>query len=120
MNDFLPHLEKVIEIDYDSVVLGDIVQLYEDSEVGGGTFMIGAVKRKKRSWQPDVKSYIIGLEDYPELDKKIDGDKPAFNAGFLIWDLNMWRDQEKTEQVEKYMKLNQEKVVLFSKKWKFI
>jgi len=74
--------DRVIYLDLDIIVMGDLGELY-DSNLRGHT--LGAV--------PD---YILGLKDKKEY----------FNAGVLLIDLNKWKEENYTKKCLSYLQNN--------------
>jgi lipopolysaccharide biosynthesis glycosyltransferase len=79
--DLLPaELERVIYIDADTMVCGDLGDLYRH-DLGGAP--VGAVL----DWVPTVREAIT-----PWRELGLDGSAPYFNSGVLLVDLPQWRD----------------------------
>ena len=90
-------LEKVIYLDCDLVIKGDLLQLWQ---IDFGEDYILAVRD---TWIPLISSP-NGRLNYQELG--IDPDAPYFNAGILVIDLAKWRDDKLGDKAIKYFVQN--------------
>ncbi|MCM0592691.2 MAG: glycosyltransferase family 8 protein [Gloeotrichia echinulata IR180] len=94
-------LDKVIYLDSDMVVTGNLENLWN---IDLGNNYVLAV-------QDDVELYISmssGLRNYHELG--IDPDSKYFNSGLLVINLEKWRSENIGEKVIEYVKHNREYV----------
>ena len=85
MADFLKGLDKVIFLDSDIVVLGDISEL----------------------WNTDVDNYsIAAVRDFADLSHLADitGGHEYFNSGILVINLKKWRDENIEERLFNFLK----------------
>lgn len=99
---FAPHsisdeVRKVIYLDVDMIVLEDISKLWH-TDIENKLF--AAVQ----DWQLTVSCSWGGIPNYKELG--IPADTKYFNAGLMIMDTKMWRDEKVTERVIKFMHEN--------------
>jgi lipopolysaccharide biosynthesis glycosyltransferase len=94
-------VEKVVMIDVDTVVAGDITILY-DSALVHNDFALAAVARPVQ----DACKHIHC--DDPRLDQINAKELHDFNAGVLVFNLKRWAAQNLTETVEFWLKLNYE------------
>jgi lipopolysaccharide biosynthesis glycosyltransferase len=77
----VPHdLEKLLYIDVDTLVIGNLREIYQSDLQG---HVIGAVKEGEMPPRPELG--ITNMDDY-------------FNAGVLLIDLPKWREQEITKK----------------------
>lgn len=98
--DMFPHLGKVIYLDVDVLVLGNLGELYSLPLEG---HLVGAVVGKGT----DRADHCWGILNYKELG--IPPDTPYFNAGVLVMDLDAWRRENFAKRcmdyAEKYPEL---------------
>jgi len=83
--DMFPKLGKVLYVDVDALVLGDLAELYSiplDENLVGAVLGRGT-ERVDHCW---------GVLNYKELG--IPADTPYFNAGILVLDLAKWRKED--------------------------
>ena len=83
--DIFPSLGKVVYIDVDTLILGDLAELY--STLIDGYLVAAAVGRGM-----ERVDHCWGVLNYKELG--IPADTPYFNAGVLILDLAKWRNED--------------------------
>ena len=112
LHDILPKdVEKILWLDADTVVLRDIVPLYDEA-FRKNDFAVAAVSRK------DVK-HVCGPVvhcDLPEVRDLLrskgishpEADLDAFNAGVMLLDLQRWVNYGYTEDVEFWIQKNTE------------
>lgn len=83
--DMFPELGKVLYIDVDTLVLGNLAELYATplNENSVGAAIGRGMERVDHCW---------GVLNYKELG--IPGDTPYFNAGILVLDLAKWRKED--------------------------
>jgi lipopolysaccharide biosynthesis glycosyltransferase len=93
------HLEKVIYLDCDTVVIGDLAELWC---IDLGKNHISAVQD---IYAPYVSSH-FGLSNYYELG--IPHNYKYFNAGVLVINMNQWRLDQITSKALGYIKQNVE------------
>jgi len=105
MGDLLPpDLEKVIWLDSDLVVLGDIGVLW-DMPMEGHTVL---------AVQDLVVPYVsspLGISAYRELG--LSADTKHFNAGVLVVDLARWRSQDVAARILRYLEVHRDTTVLW-------
>ena len=84
LGELYPTLGKVVYLDTDVIVKGDISELYDSTPVGGvEDFMFAAV--------PFSNFYHLGgFDQTSPLLKSLDFSKDAFNAGVYVTDLGEW------------------------------
>jgi lipopolysaccharide biosynthesis glycosyltransferase len=91
--DMFPNLGKVIYIDVDTLVLGDLAEL--DATPLEGHLVAAAVG--KGTYRAD---HCWGILNYKELG--IPPETPYFNAGVLIMDLDAWRSENFAKRCMNY------------------
>ena len=96
MRFFIPYLfnddtEKVLYLDVDMIVLGDITALfeYEMSDYIIGAVMDPRVKTFNNSWGSIANYAALGL----------DGNSPYFNSGLLLINVKKWREQDIAKKI---------------------
>jgi lipopolysaccharide biosynthesis glycosyltransferase len=98
--DMFPHLRKVIYLDVDVLVLGNLAELY--STPLGENLLAAAVGRGTSR-----ADHCWGILNYKELG--IPPETPYFNAGVLVMDLEAWRRENFAKRcmdyAEKYPEL---------------
>lgn len=98
--DMFPKLSKVLYIDVDTLILGDLAELYATPLEG---HLVAAAVGKGT----DRADHCWGILNYKELG--IPPDTPYFNAGVLVMDLDAWRRENFAKRcmdyAEKYPEL---------------
>ena len=98
--DMFPHLGKVIYLDVDVLLLGNLAELY-------ATPLEGHLVAAAVGQGTDRADHCWGILNYKELG--IPPETPYFNAGVLIMDLNAWRSKNFAKRcmdyAEKYPEL---------------
>lgn len=92
-------IEKVIFLDCDLVIKGDLEQLWQSNL--GENFVLAA----QDTWIPSVSVH-NGLLNYKQL--KIDPNAKYFNAGVFIANLKKWRSEGFFEKAVDYLNQNKE------------
>jgi len=107
LGDTLPHLEKVIYLDPDMVVLKPICNLWEIPLDG---FTVAAVQFRNTRYCNIGESIetMLNFQD-SEVSEKYDRNEPFFNAGVLVVDLVKWRELRITKRLLQILELNQER-----------
>ena len=99
----LPELSRVVYLDEDVVVRGDLVELYEtDMGREGG----GALAAVQRSNQP-LKTYVNVLQ--PAVPSWLPSEAPSFTAGVRVIHLERWRRRQASRLVAEWIALNAER-----------
>ncbi|MGW3166877.1 glycosyltransferase [Streptomyces sp. NPDC001142] len=90
-----PEVDRILYLDSDLIVLGDITELY-DADLGGRP--LGAVDagRRPRHWAD-----LLALTGPPRAEPP-----PYFNAGVLLIDLAAWREQGLSERAVEFYQQN--------------
>jgi len=95
-------LNKVIYLDTDMIVQGDICELY-NTALQDDKYILGAVKVSSYSkWK--------GFNTMAKEFKHIDFKKDSFNAGMLVINLNKWREEKIQDKLEHWMLLHKNNV----------
>ena len=99
-------IKKVLWLDSDTVVVGDITRMIRNA-LATGTHAISAVPRAKRV----CGTHFLNCSDPDALEllweTRVDVDAlDAFNAGVVVYHLERWREQKLTEKVERWLELN--------------
>ncbi|MFA6430419.1 MAG: glycosyltransferase family 8 protein [Candidatus Paceibacterota bacterium] len=88
-------IKKILYLDCDLIVLGDLLELFEKSV---DNYFIGAVEEKVSDTKKDLG---------------IDEKKPYFNAGVMLMNLNKWREANISEKTLSFARKNPEKIKLW-------
>ncbi len=91
--DMFPDLGKVIYLDVDTLVLGDLAELYKTPLEG--KCVAAAVGRST-----DRADHPWGILNYKELG--IPPETPYFNAGVMVMDLEAWREEKLAQKCMEY------------------
>ena len=98
----LPGVDKIAYIDADTIVLGDIVKLWDHTHMNG--HLIAAVKdafpMEKLFFRTSFVERLFYELYYSEFDFSTEG----FNAGVYIMDLKLYRDENFIDQVHYWMR----------------
>lgn len=100
LSDRLPSVDKVMYLDTDVIVLGDLAEVYDGHLVEDSNFTVAAARRKWSMGQS------INFSVPEVVQAGIRKDAMAFNAGVLLFRLDRWREQNMTQKVKRWMKLN--------------
>eukprot|EP00929_Paragymnodinium_shiwhaense_P013298 TRINITY_DN121163_c0_g1_i1.p1 TRINITY_DN121163_c0_g1~~TRINITY_DN121163_c0_g1_i1.p1 ORF type:complete len:761 (+),score=138.39 TRINITY_DN121163_c0_g1_i1:142-2424(+) len=113
LHDLLPALPRVVYLDVDVVVRGDLTELYDTafaaSSPGSSGDVIGSgatIAVVRRTHQP-LRVYVDVLQ--PAMPGWVPGEAPSFNAGVMVIDLVRWRARGATALVAKWIASNREK-----------
>jgi lipopolysaccharide biosynthesis glycosyltransferase len=85
-------VSRVLYLDVDLLVMGDLGQLWETDLDGA---VVGAVS--DRNLDPALKAGALGAKDVPEV-------RDYFNAGVLLIDLNRWREERVVENALEFLR----------------
>jgi len=91
--DMFPHLQKVVYLDVDTLVLGDIAEMY-DTPLEGKCLAAAVGRSTDRADHP------WGILNYRELG--IPPETPYFNAGVMVMDLEAWREKKLAQKCMDY------------------
>jgi lipopolysaccharide biosynthesis glycosyltransferase len=114
--ELLPDLDKVIYLDSDLIVNVDISSLW-DTDISDNC-LAAVVDQDLRN----IKSAIVG---YESLD--LSGEEAYFNAGVLLMNLSIWRQEKLADRIVKFMKQYPEYIelndqdglnIILAAKWK--
>lgn len=100
--------DKVVYLDADTIVVGDVAQLYDSTLVSSG-FPFAAVSRKHKKicgafLNCDNTEVAAVLERNGVTEDQLD----AFNAGVMVLDLKTWKRVDFTKQVEYWIRWNEQ------------
>ena len=98
----LPTVDKIVYIDVDTIVKGDIIKLMDETDMRG--HVIAMCPDEKQ-----IKYVILQTTNLPSLFFKryymnIDLDSQEYNAGFFILDLKLWRKEQLLSEVYYWMR----------------
>ena len=97
----LPGVDKIIYIDADTIVLGDIVRLWDDTDMGG--HLIAAVKDAFPMEKLFFRTSFINRLFWEQYNTEFDFSAEGFNAGVYIMDLKLYREENFIDQVHYWM-----------------
>lgn len=102
LHQLLPHLSRVVYLDEDVVVKGDLLELFHVSMStdNGAPGTVAAVQRKN---QP-LRTYVDVLQ--PAVPHWLPSEAPSFNAGVMVIDLNRWRQRHASQLVAEWIAMN--------------
>ncbi|OLQ14830.1 Galacturonosyltransferase 8 [Symbiodinium microadriaticum] len=102
LHTLLPGLSRVVYLDVDVVVKGDLAGLYNVnmSTVNGAPGTVAAVQRSN---QP-LRTYVDVLQ--PAVPSWLPSEAPSFNAGVMVIDLARWRQRHASRLVAEWIELN--------------
>ncbi|CAE8618969.1 unnamed protein product, partial [Polarella glacialis] len=105
LHNLLPGLARVIYLDVDVVVKGDLGELFDVPlrTVAGAPGMVAAVQRSN---QP-LRTYVDVLQ--PAVPNWLPSEAPSFNAGVIVVDLDRWRRLHASKLVAEWLALNARK-----------
>ena len=94
--------DKIIYIDADTVVQGDIVKLWDDTDMRGYVLASTPDSNELRTvfLQSSHLKSLFRARYYSEIELTIMG----YNAGLAIYNLKIWREQEFVEEVHHWMR----------------
>eukprot|EP00397_Hematodinium_sp_SG-2012_P039084 GEMP01042615.1.p1 GENE.GEMP01042615.1~~GEMP01042615.1.p1 ORF type:complete len:384 (+),score=84.11 GEMP01042615.1:311-1462(+) len=95
----LIHADKVIYLDVDIVVQGDITELWDDAELEESGATICAVVR-----QTSISIYVPGIVR-PDSPVWMPLAAETFNAGVMVMDLKRWRERNIHERYEEWLRI---------------
>eukprot|EP00928_Gymnodinium_smaydae_P000163 TRINITY_DN10056_c0_g1_i2.p1 TRINITY_DN10056_c0_g1~~TRINITY_DN10056_c0_g1_i2.p1 ORF type:complete len:797 (-),score=143.12 TRINITY_DN10056_c0_g1_i2:99-2489(-) len=108
LHSLLPALPRVVYLDVDLVVRGDLTQLYDTpllaASPGNGSAATIAVVR--RTHQP-LRVYVDVLQ--PAVPSWVPSEAPSFNAGVLVIDLERWRARRASSLVAEWISANRQR-----------
>ncbi|CAK8999544.1 unnamed protein product [Durusdinium trenchii] len=102
LHQLLPDLSRVVYLDEDVVVKGDLVELFQvpmRTERGAP----GTVAAVQRSNQP-LKTYVDVLQ--PAVPQWLPSEAPSFNAGVMVIDLERWRQRHASQLIAEWIAMN--------------
>ncbi|CAE7194153.1 GAUT3 [Symbiodinium sp. CCMP2592] len=102
LHTLLPGLSRVVYLDVDVVVKGDLAELYNVtmSTVNGAPGTVAAVQRSN---QP-LRTYVDVLQ--PAVPSWLPSEAPSFNAGVMVIDLARWRQRHASRLVAEWIEMN--------------
>lgn len=109
-------IEKIIYLDADTIVFGDVAKLYDETLTSrGGGHAFAAVSRKFKKicgaflncGVPEVDKLLV-QQNISDPEDQLD----AFNAGIMMIDLRRWKEERYTERIEYWIRWN-EKLPLY-------
>lgn len=102
LHELLPDLQRVVYLDVDVVVRGDLTALYQTSLLTGKDdgSTLAAVQRTN---QP-LRLYVDVLQ--PSLPNWLPSEAASFNAGVMVIDLVRWRQRNAVRLVAQWLSLN--------------
>eukprot|EP00242_Pyramimonas_sp_CCMP2087_P000852 CAMPEP_0198229010 /NCGR_PEP_ID=MMETSP1445-20131203/113900_1 /TAXON_ID=36898 /ORGANISM="Pyramimonas sp., Strain CCMP2087" /LENGTH=239 /DNA_ID=CAMNT_0043909449 /DNA_START=1612 /DNA_END=2331 /DNA_ORIENTATION=- len=106
----LPGLDKIIYLDPDTIVQGDILDLWETALPPHSRYALAAVERfRSKHWfgDPTFKG-MLNFDD-PSIARRFSASEKYFNAGMFVADLQKWRALDLSAAMGKWMTLNAEK-----------
>lgn len=102
LHELLPGLPRVVYLDVDIVVRGDLTELYNAPlTLPGGD--VGTIAAVRRSHQP-LRIYVDVLQ--PAVPSWVPSEAPSFNAGVLVIDLVRWRERNAARLIAEWVALN--------------
>ena len=99
----IPHADKILWIDADVLILGDVYTLISNSfqnNPGAAIKVDNNVDNTKKNLYQIFDNYDVG----PHLNKiniSVDINKKGFNAGIMLMNLKIWRIHNFTQRIEK-------------------
>ncbi|EDQ89898.1 uncharacterized protein MONBRDRAFT_2764, partial [Monosiga brevicollis MX1] len=102
--ELLPELNRVLYIDIDTVVQGDLVALLAHMDLGDDDYL-AAVPRPNVPLSHFFGADIVRLhaELHPDPGQLLQLAAPSFNAGVAVWNLRAWRQRSLRDEVLYYM-----------------
>ena len=96
-------IDKIVYMDADMVVQGDLVALWDDTPLDGK--LLAAVPRPSPIYRTFFNELVLAkFLDYYRT--AIDDTRDTYNAGFYIMDLKQWRERKLTEEIHYWMSEN--------------
>ncbi|CAJ1329955.1 unnamed protein product, partial [Effrenium voratum] len=102
LHQLLPGLSRVVYLDVDVVVKGDLTELF-DTPMRTEKGAHGTVAAVQRSNQP-LKVYVDVLQ--PAVPQWLPSEAPSFNAGVMVIDLERWRRRQASRFVAEWIATN--------------
>ncbi|CAE7537158.1 GAUT15 [Symbiodinium natans] len=102
LHTLLPALSRVVYMDVDVVVRGDLAELYNVPmrTVNGAPGTVAAVQRSN---QP-LRTYVDVLQ--PAVPSWLPSEAPSFNAGVMVIDLVRWRQRQASRLIAEWIQMN--------------
>lgn len=97
---FLPSLPRVVYLDVDIVVKGNLAELYHMPTSLGGAGTIAAVRRTHQN----LRTYVDVLQ--PAVPTWLPSEALSFNAGVMVVDLLRWRERRASDLIAEWIALN--------------
>jgi lipopolysaccharide biosynthesis glycosyltransferase len=94
--------ERILYLDCDMVVLADVSKLFDLAD--GSKRVLHAASDVGTPWV----SSVVGVFDYAE--RNIPANKPYFNAGVLVINLQLWRERNLTAEILDYVVQHGERI----------
>ena len=102
-SELLGNIDKIIYMDADTIVQGDLVALWDETQLNGK--LLAAVPRSSPIYRGFFNELVTAkFNDFYRSD--MDDSRDTYNAGFYIMDLKQWRERNLTDEVHHWMREN--------------
>jgi len=98
LHELLPEVDRIVYLDSDLVVLGDVAELLQSMD--GSNATVAAVPRLNNVLQVYIDVFL------PKFPRWVPSESPSFNAGVMVINLQAWRSRQVTARIEEWVAEN--------------